>query len=428
MLKLAHSLPLQDMIRGVIQNATEKLASDESSKDGKVRKLLAYEKKEHGHVPTPAEEAAECHEKTASAISSDFVEKLASSCDYIAENLDQIETPAKSVLQKAAESGSPVGAGKGKGALTVSKAIGGEQAYKKDKPKTEDASASQHGSPLSAAGLPGSKTQLENNMHHAPGGGDIKPTGSYPEKGPLVAGPSVKHAGVRSAYINALSGKAKTASPTEKVRSAILAKLAGEDVLKANVDGGGTTSPLAGKGQLKTTQSGEGSPAQTGDSAGGDGNQARRLIASNQAAIDATKRDAKGPVKSQLKEVLDEPALSPSTDSKLEENLRNTGKAGVKIAAAKAALQKIAQAGCQCEGNGECSFCQLKGAVKGRESEKNANAMMGYGGGGMAATADAGAGADGCACGNTGQCRVCKLKAALAAAAGGANAPAPGGM
>lgn len=421
--KLASKLPIQDMLRSVLSNATEKLAADERSQS-RIRDLVTEK--------TASSKSGV--EKTASLTSPDFIEKLAAACDHIAANIDHIETPPKSVLKQASEEGSPAGAGKGPGALEVNKSIGGTQQYKKDKPKTEDAAASQAGSPLSNGGQKGGKTQLDNNMHDAPGGGSIEPTGKYPEKGPLVAGPSVKHAGVRETYIAAMSGQTKTASPADKAKAHILAKLAGEDVMKANIDGGGTVSPLAGEGQLKSTDSSQASPGQAGDPVSGMGNQGRKYIQSNSAAIDMTKGDAKGPQKTQLKEVLEEPALSPATDSKLKENLRNAGSAGVKIAAAKAALQKIASAGCQCESSGECKYCQMKTAVRAKGSEKNANAMMGAGGGGMSmggaggmappsggmgAMAEAGASAEGCQCGGTGECRVCKLKAALAAAAMG---------
>jgi hypothetical protein len=82
MKKLASSLPLQDMIRSVINNATEKLAEDEAEKDKKVKKLLSFEKKEHGHIPSVEEEKAE-YEKNASALLTDqsYVEKLASACE-----------------------------------------------------------------------------------------------------------------------------------------------------------------------------------------------------------------------------------------------------------------------------------------------------------------------------------------------------------
>jgi hypothetical protein len=69
----------------------------------------------------------------------------------------------------------------------------------------------------------------------------------------------------------------------------------------------------------------------------------RQLIANNQAPVSATKREAKAPRKAELAQVLTEPALTKSTDSKVQDNLRNASKGGVKIAeAAKEALQKIA--------------------------------------------------------------------------------------
>lgn len=535
MSKNAPRQSLQAMISRAIDNSMSKTAADKGSTDKKVKDLVSYEKKEHGHIPTPSEEAAE-YEKT-SSVDSDFVTKLASAVEWIATNLDKIEFPQGILSKMAEEVGSPVGPGKGPGALTVEKSMEGRQAYKKDKPRGEDAAASQAGTSLSSARPGDSKTQVSNDMHDAPGGGDVQPTGRYPEKGPLVAGPSVKtaengrtleeskgrsrsaalsdamigglgggmigsskapwgtmagalggaaagygigygvdrlfnhmkhkgggkgsaektaengftleemrgrarKAALRGTTVGALGGAAagyglgygvdrlmkhKEASPIAQM---ILAKLAGEDTMKANIDGGGTSSPLAGMGQLTTTESSQPSPSQSGDPVSGYGNQGRRLIQTNQAAIDYTKGDAKGPQKSQLKEVLDEPALTASTDSTLKENLRNTGKAGVKIAGARDVLEKVAAAGCTCAvTNGKCPSCRLTtklaAVAKGKGSEKRANAMMGMGGGGampsspsppmMSSMANAGAGADGCTCAGAGECKVCKLKAALAA-------------
>ena len=72
-------------------------------------------------------------------------------------------------------------------------------------------------------------------------------------------------------------------------------------------------------------------------------NPGRQLIANNKAPVSATKREAKAPRKPELAQVLTEPALTKSTDSVVQDNLRNASKGGVKIAeAAKEALQKIA--------------------------------------------------------------------------------------
>jgi hypothetical protein len=437
--KLASRLPIQQMIANVIQSATEKVAEDQNVRGQKVKELISYEKREHGHIPTPSEEEAE-KTKTASAGPA-YIEKLASAVEYIASHLDTVEFPNKGLLQKAAEQGgSPQGAGKGEGALKVTEAIGGQQNYNMGHAHNTEASKSTAHTSLSGAHEGDGKTQLDNDMHNAPGGGNIAPTAKYPAKGPLVAGPS------------AGGSKEKAAAA---LRQAVLRKLAGEDVMKANIEAERSADPLAGMGQLQSFDSNQPAPHQAGDATGGSGNQARRLIASNQAAIDATKRDAKGPVKSQLSEVLDEPALTSSTDPVLENNLQNTGKAGVKIAAARTFLAKVAQQGCTCKTiDEECDFDRLTKVAAAtrskRGSTKTANAMMGYGGGGgmgaggsmsgssptmsgggggMMSMADAGAGADGCTCGGTGECRVCKLKAALAAAkaqgGGGASMSGP---
>jgi hypothetical protein len=456
MKKLASKLPIQQMIANVISNATEKVAAEEKNK--KVKELIAYEKAEHGgHLPSVAEEEQE--KKASANVQDDYIEKLASAVEFIAGNFESIEFPHKGVLQKAAEhvstldGGSPQGAGKGPGALEVSQAIGGKQNYTLGHAHDIEASKSQAHAPLSGAHEADGKTQLENNMHHAPGGGSLAPTAKYPPKGPLVAGPT-KTATVQELYQSAIANKngaTKTASKSP-LRTAVLAKLAGEDVMKANIEAPATANPLAGMGELESFDASKPSPHQAGDHGGGFGNQARHLISSNQAAIDATKRDAKGPVKTQLSEVLEEPALNRGTDPVLNENLRNTGEAGVKIAAARAALEKVAQQGCTCKTiDGGCAYCNLQKAAaatkSNRESTKLANAMMGYGGGSnsamsgagmsagshmgggagaMSSMAETGAGADGCTCGHTGDCRVCKLKAALAAAMAEGGQMAPG--
>lgn len=497
------NLPLQDMIAGAIKTANAKLASEAPREPEKVKKLLAYEKKEHGHIPSPHEEKEEkdgC-EKMASAelCSSENVEKLASAVDYLASHLAEIAAPgpiAAAMSKMAMKPGAGGGTAHGKsvpnpassaGALQTTQAMGGRQAYKKDKAKGTQAEDEHKDALEQAAGVPhDAKTQLATNYHEAPGNnhGSVPHT-EYPKKGPLVAGPSGAHdhgkngatekaAGVGTQMLNKglhafaahphavgaalggvagalpgaalgaaaggpghrMSGAAKGAlgggalgaaggalgaqklinklasasSPAEAAKQHILMKLAGEDVLKAHIDGGGTTSPLAGKGQLKTMKAGEESPTQGGTAANKqDGNSGTSLVGSNSAAINYTKKDAKSLVKSPLKEVLDQPAFSEKHDSKLQENLRNTGKAGVKIAGVQAQLRKIASGGCTCNSRGECQFCTMKAKL----------ANMGGDGGGMNPMANAGEGHDGCTCGNTGECRVCKLKAAMSAAKGG---------
>ena len=73
------------------------------------------------------------------------------------------------------------------------------------------------------------------------------------------------------------------------------------------------------------------------------GNNVRSILESNQSVINMKKIDGKRPQKKMLSEVLTEPALTSSTDSKVQDNLRNASQGGVKIAMVKAYLQKIAE-------------------------------------------------------------------------------------
>lgn len=95
-------------------------------------------------------------------------------------------------------------------------------------------------------------------------------------------------------------------------------------------------------------------PAQEGTpSEPGDVNSQKRLIDSNQAAIDYTKREAKADPKKDVDKVLAEPALSAAHDQTLAKTLEHTQAAGVKIshdltktAAAQALLYKLAEEAC----------------------------------------------------------------------------------
>lgn len=98
------------------------------------------------------------------------------------------------------------------------------------------------------------------------------------------------------------------------------------------------------------------------------------------APADITKGEAKAEPKRQMGEVLDEPAQKKSTDPVLQNNLSNTGEAGVKIssaqaAAARAYLRKIAQAGESPEATPEEKekAQKLKEAVEAKKNGGNGN-------------------------------------------------------
>lgn len=85
---------------------------------------------------------------------------------------------------------------------------------------------------------------------------------------------------------------------------------------------------------------GEGVPSQPAETT-----QQKRLITSLDDAINYTKQQAKAVPKKRMGEVLNEPAQRKSTDPVLQENLNAASSAGVKIAAARSLLQKVAEEG-----------------------------------------------------------------------------------
>lgn len=114
-------------------------------------------------------------------------------------------------------------------------------------------------------------------------------------------------------------------------------------------------APLVGGGVMPAYPVNEGTPASP---------QGEKGVDSNEAAINLTKRDAKSTVKPDLYKVLDEPALTGSPDSTLQQVLDHASSAGVKLSSARQILMKIAEEGCTCKGGGTCSFCKLKAKVK----------------------------------------------------------------
>lgn len=109
-------------------------------------------------------------------------------------------------------------------------------------------------------------------------------------------------------------------------------KLAEDRINPAHISAGAAVPPAA-------SASGEGVPSEPSDVT-----SQKRMIASNEAAINYTKREAKEDPKSDLRKVLSEPPLSSSTDHILQQHFDATGKAGVKIASAMPSLSMTAAA------------------------------------------------------------------------------------
>jgi hypothetical protein len=125
----------------------------------------------------------------------------------------------------------------------------------------------------------------------------------------------------------------------------------------------------------QATASEEGVPALPGPAA-----SQEKLIDSLTAAINYTKRDAKAEPKERMGEVLDEPAQKKTTDTVLQNNLSNTDAAGtkissVKVAAARAYLKKIAEAGCSSDASPEAKdkADRLRSIVEAKQKEKSSS-------------------------------------------------------
>lgn len=127
----------------------------------------------------------------------------------------------------------------------------------------------------------------------------------------------------------------------------IFAKLASDVDNPASVSGGSEpplqSVPGVPNVQSQGSEAGELTPRKTAPTTGEGGG--RELIGSNEAAINATKRDAKKSTIDALSELLSEPAMSAAHDKVLDRSLENTSSAGVKIAATKALLKKVAESG-----------------------------------------------------------------------------------
>lgn len=438
---LSGRFPLSEMVSQTLENARMKLASaegkeekkdpkkeegkkDDKKSEKKVEQLLSYEKKEHGHIPTPKEEEAE---KKASA-GEDETEKLAAALDYAAD-----------LLLKEADSVENGGESKGGGEqIPTASPVGGRQPYKHDKSK--------HPVPTSSSSVKtqdnGGSTAMKTTDSETPGGKGAK----YPAKGVLKTAAqgvleriqSMKAAPQATEQEEVNHSKATEGDDPEKTAAggnedAEYSRLAkGHGRMGALVGGlngavggalqgglhGGAKGAIAGgigggavgatggyaAGRIQHWGAGKLAPARekksSAESQGAEAldyilgkvaasevrgggetlddksapvpkNPGRELIQSNQSVIDAKRVQAKAPRKAELAQVLTEPAMSKATDSKVQENLRNASKGGVKIAAAKALIQKVAAEGCTCEGKGECRYCKMKAVLDKKKGEKS---------------------------------------------------------
>lgn len=257
--------------------------------------------------------------------SSERVEKLASAVQFIVEHPENIYP----VLGQVKRAGAPPmvasgGPGKGPNAMptTFMAATPGEQSAISGQARTKV--------PMNSKGekaIPGDQqpsNAVEDNLR------DMKPP--YPKEGPL------KQASFRDRFVSALR---KRAADSQNPASIASGKI--------------STLPENQPDRVKR-------PAEV--------TSQERLIASNQAAINATKRQAKAVPKKRMGEVISEPAQTRSTDKILDQNLgrETVDRAGAKVASARDLLSKVAAEGCTCNGAGTCGHCRVAVRLRQRQS------------------------------------------------------------
>lgn len=363
--KLAGHTPLADMISQIIDDSRSKIAAAEGGEEKDDKKPNPFfgkkdDKKKDDKPKEKGEEKGEDkgEEKKASAIDftdSEDVEKLASALDQVGEE-----------LIKEADSEEHGGESKGGGtSLPVMSPVAGKQPYKKD--------GSKHESPKTIglqSGGPGTKasTQIPSDVN-------LKAAPNYPKKGVMKTAAETVLAKMKA------EAEGAEEAVTEKPKAASVValedaidKMAGlKDTAAKGAKAVGKRSKMAAAeespvdfildkmaGSTEKRMGGMTLDSKSGDGPKPPSNPGREMIASNTAPVSATKAKAKAPQKKLMSQVLTEPMQSKSNDSKVSENLRNASKGGVKIAAAREFLKKIASEGCSCDGQDECKYCKMK--------------------------------------------------------------------
>ena len=325
-MKLAGHLPLQDMIAQTIDTARAQMSASSEKRAS----------------AAPAGRRAPVKTKVAGPVidfsDPDQIEKLASALESVGDDLikeaDSIENGGESH--------------QGGMQLPTNTITPGRQSYNRDGSKRHSVPMST-GMQSSSDG--GGATQMPNDANKAPGGPPMPAKGvfktaaqgvferieqtklaksmppSFAENaGKVVAAQDPKKPGAEKPDLGAPGKKKKDEDEDEddkeKKSSASFDFLLSK--LSESAQGGETLDSASGSGPKPPS------------------NPGREYIESNSAATNMKKVDGKAPQKRLLSEVLTEPALSKSTDSKVQDNLRNASKGGVKIAAARAFLQKIA--------------------------------------------------------------------------------------
>lgn len=367
-----HGTSVFEMVSQVVDETRKKLAVDTSSG---VDKTAAVEEK----PATPKE-------KLAGDFTEDELLKVAEACEFLSENFQSViddRTPQEKLAEYAAihdavvktavegESHSPTGNAKPESdppktvALDSSgTGVGGNNAVPSEATNTPGTSldAGESGEATPGHQSPKTVTPSEKaNPQDAPNALETNKEmmmADQPEdilKQSMVAKMSAALKGesqsnVATEVTGLLKKAAETGVPPE-VAIALIRQTRGDEIAKIAEDAifpakivAGTEPALQSEPGVPSQLSqgsevGSNTPRETAPTTGEA--QGRQLVANNEAATKATKREAKTQnARSALNELLTEPAMSAPHDKTLQQSLDNTSSAGVKISAASVAAAK----------------------------------------------------------------------------------------
>lgn len=241
--------------------------------------------------------------------SSEHIEKMAAALEYIGDSIKEAE--------------GDVQPGKGPGSLEVLEATSEEknidagesgQAISQNLPKTDPPQQKEE----VQVGKANTGMSTNDDMSHAE-----QPL--EPIKNESVSLTQTKQSSANSLYKQNLARMTKQSASTSF--AAQIRKMA-EDSNSSNIEAGSQNPPNASASE-------EGVPKQPSDVT----SQVSSMLSSNQAAIDYKKQKAKADPKSDVNQVLSQPALTQAHDPVLQKTLDNTGKAGVKLSSVRGAAE-----------------------------------------------------------------------------------------
>jgi hypothetical protein len=334
--KIAGVFDLQALVQQHIDVAREKVAQA-----GGARAVPAAPGPKKEKTASAARPAPVVQDDVPEILDEAEVEKLASALDVLGEKVASDSTFIGGESKQGGET------------LPTQNVTSGTQPAKKDKSRSHNIPTS---TGMQKGDDNGASTQVPNDHNRAPGGG-----AKYPKEGVLrkTAGESpimsriLGKQGTPPTSEKKDPKKDKEETGSEKDKETEKKASAAVDFILAKV------AEAKGGGQVLTDdQSGNNpKPSMTGP---------RSLIASNAAATNAKRVQAKAGPKKDLTQVLTEPAQSAAHDSTVQQNLTHAREGGVKIAsqAKRVLLEKIASGGCTCGGEGGCQYCKLKAAIE----------------------------------------------------------------